>query len=303
MRLEQLYYLVEVAKTGSISLTAERIYVSQPSITDAIKKLEQELGATLLLRSHRGVCLTDAGEKVLKTSTAILGMVDDLKSELELNNDKKPATITGSLSIYASPDITSVILPNVLEVFCQRYPNVNTFVKESDIFTTVEGIQDGDADLGIILMIESIMGNDICKIALENTHFEKLFFSQIYALVGESSPLASRRSISMIELMKYPLVIFSTHTSDCWIDRFEAFGNPNIYIRSSSLEVYVNAIINNQAIGFMPDYFIKYMQNKYNFVPIPIEGELTGVVGWLRPNKDEFMPAAQEFIKILKSQC
>ncbi|MBP1761344.1 MAG: transcriptional regulator, LysR family [Firmicutes bacterium] len=61
MRLDQLYYFVEVAKTKSISLTAERIYVSQPSITDSIKKLEQELGVTLLTRSNKSAANIPAG--------------------------------------------------------------------------------------------------------------------------------------------------------------------------------------------------------------------------------------------------
>lgn len=301
MRLDQLYYLVEIAKTGSISLTAERIYISQPTITEAIKKLEQELGATLLVRSHRGVSLTESGEKVVGTSRKVLELMDDLKSELDLINDKKPKQLTGNFTIYTSPDITYAILPNVLDIFNKRYPDVNICVKESDTFTLIEGIQDGIADLGIISMVETIAGNDVRKISSENIYFERLFFTQIYAVVGNSSPLASRREISIIELMKYPLAFCSTHTANCWIESLKAYGKPNIYIKSSSVEVFLNAICKDQAIGFMPDFGFDHIKDKKGCIPIPIKEGLSGVVGWLRPNNIEFLPPAEEFIKIFKS--
>lgn len=301
MRLEQLYYLTEVAKTGSITVTAERIYVSQPSITDAIKKLEQELGVALLHRSHRGVSLTEAGEKVVQISQQILGMVDKLNSEVEIYKDTKTPQITGNLSIYVSPDVSVVILSRVLDVFGKHYPNVKTIVKERDIFHLLEEVYQSGFDLGIITILENTEQFD--EIFREkDLHFERLFIGNIYAVVSNSSPLASRKSISMKELLKYPLTFYNTNTDNCWIDYFKEYGEPNIYLKSSSIEVWINAISKNLAIGFVVDFYYDYVVKNKGLVPVYIKEDLKAVVGWIRPN-NKFSPAAQEFVKVLKSQC
>ncbi|MBP1761343.1 MAG: transcriptional regulator, partial [Firmicutes bacterium] len=170
-------------------------------------------------------------------------MVDNLKLDLDVYKEKKAPEITGSISIFATPDIAYTILPNVLNIFCKRYPNVNTIVKESDIFNVLEAIRDGNADLGLISMVKNLMEkNNVCNMISNEMYFEKLFVSDLFALVSSSSPLAAKKSISLKQVLKYPLVFYSTHTADCWVEIFKNYGNPNIYLKSNSSEVYLNTI-------------------------------------------------------------
>lgn len=307
MRLDQLYYLVELAKTGSITLTAERNYISQPCITDAIKKMEQELGVTILERSYRGVSFTEAGERVLKTSEQILALYDTLKSELDLLKDNKPDQLFGNLLIYVTPGISKTVLPVALNAFSKHYPNVKTIVKEGDIFNVLEGVRDSHADLAILTILENLlMTNNVSQFISDDMYFEKLFYDNLSILVSRSSDLASRKSIGMKEILRYPLVFYSSQVADWWMEIFKNYGNPNpsIYLKSNSTEVFMNAIKEDRAIGFGADLFSKYfLRDNEEVVPIPIKEDLKWVFGWLKPKHSQLSTAAQEFIKVLKSVC
>lgn len=305
MRLEQLQYLTEVAKTGSINLTAERIYVCQPTITESIKKMEKELGVTVLKRSYRGVSLTEAGEKVLKAAEQMLEIYNTLDAELDLFRDNKSAQLTGSLSVYATPGISNSILPVVLNVFSKRYPKVKTIAKESDILNVLDAIRDGQADLAVVTIVEHLLvTNNLSKLISDNMYFEKLFYTDLCILVSSSSELASRKSIGMKELLKYPLVFYSSHVADWWLDIFENYGKPNIYLKSNSSELFMDAIKENRAIGFGAELFSKYiLKDNKEIVSIPIKEDIKWIFGWVRPKHSQFSQAAQEFIKVLKSLC
>lgn len=305
MRLEQLYYLVELAKTGSINLTAERIYISQPCITEAIKKMEKELGVTVLKRSHRGVSFTEAGEKVLKASEQMMEIYDTLMSELDLLKDNKPDPLSGSLSIHATGGISKTVLPAALNVFCNRFPNVKTIVEEGDILNVLKSVRDGDADLALISILENLlMTEKVHQFISDDLYFEKLFYDPLTIMVSSSSPLASKKTVSMKEILTYPLVYYCPQAADWWTQILEKFGNPNTYLKSNSTEVFINTIKENRAIGFGADLFTKYLfKDHKEIITIPTKEDLKWVFGWLRPKDSRLSTTAQEFIDVLKSLC
>ncbi|TEB10320.1 LysR family transcriptional regulator [Pelotomaculum propionicicum] len=298
MRLEQLYYLTEVAKTKSISLTAEQIYVSQPSISEAIHKLEKELGVTLLTRSTQGVCLTEDGEEVVKKSREILKLVEDLKLGFKACEPKTP-TLRGNLRISSSPVICAGILQKVLITFSRNYPDVNITVKEKLPEKVILDVNTGKADLGLIVIPDGFSTS--CEWA--EIYFERLFYDKLVIGAGKSSPLSKRKSISLKQLLKYPVAIHQGEDiNENWhVKLLKKYGEPKKILKLENPKLFYKVIIEGIAIGFFSKSFLKNFYLLEDIISIPISNTIQLSYGWVRSNTHPFLATAQEFVKVLKS--
>mgnify|MGYP000901439131 CR=1 FL=1 len=309
MRIEQLYYLVEVAKTNSITITAERNYVTQQNISDAISKLENELGVTLLFRSHKGSYLTDAGVEAVKKAKVILENVEDLKSTLKSFSDNHSDTVKGSLSVSTIPLIMrQKILPGVLNEFCSKHPAVILSTKENNNIDIIMDVASGKTDLGLIAMSDGILeANNISEDEFKkNIYFERLYYDEVFVCVGKNSPLAMKRSISIEELQNHPLSI--AINSDFFIPFISKYAkkrfNPSVFLSSSSYDTQCEIIAKGMAIGFIMDSDLKHGHNlnHKDIVPIPFSENIRLPVGWIRAKNQPFSVAAKEFIICLKAK-
>lgn len=132
MEIHQLTYFVAVAETGSFSRAAERCNIAQPSLSQQIQKLEQELGEPLFDRLPRKVVLTDAGRALLPRAVSILSDLQDIKHTLNQNVDAGH----GLLNVGFIPTIAPFVLPRVIKRFSQEFPNARLTVQE-DLTETI----------------------------------------------------------------------------------------------------------------------------------------------------------------------
>jgi len=307
VNLKQIYYLVEVAKTKSISNAAERIYVSQQSISSAINKLEKELGVPLLYRSFQGVLLTDFGELLVNKGREILKNTKDLESEIKLHAGATPPEITGELIIYTTFLTSNVILPNLLNVFHKNYSNVNLKIEDKVYSEMLQDISTGKADLGLVDIVEESSDSDNIRCEIfpeESIYFERLFYDKLYARVGKSTPLANIKSISIKELLKYPLSVHA-YPLNYYLNRVSKGSNkPKIFLDSGSAMAKHTAVAKGWAIGFITGASIKegayFQPDLQEIIQIPIDG-IRISVGWIRSKNHYFSMAAQKCIEALKS--
>src|SRR5258708_6633375 len=115
-----LQYFLEVAQTLNISRAAERLGISQPSLSLSIKRLESALGTALLVRSKSGVQLTQSGHKLTITARQLLGEWDKLLSETSRNDD----TISGRYTIGCHSSVALYTLPHFLAKLLKDHPNL-----------------------------------------------------------------------------------------------------------------------------------------------------------------------------------
>ena len=125
MRLEQLAFLLEIAKTKSISLAAENCHISHSAVSKSIKALEEELCVRLLERQTRGVRLTAAARFLLPHARQILQSVDAIPSLLRPYQDHDAEGYSGRFTIAATPPIIDTILQSILKKFHDRCPNLH----------------------------------------------------------------------------------------------------------------------------------------------------------------------------------
>jgi len=145
MEIHQLNYFVAVAETGSFSRAAERCNVAQPSLSQQIIKLEQELGDPLFDRLRHRVVLTDTGRNLLPRAITILAELQEIKHSMNQEMDSS----RGMLTVGFIPTIAPFVLPRVIKRFGREYPHARLSVHEDLTQALLHDLVDGKLDVGI----------------------------------------------------------------------------------------------------------------------------------------------------------
>ncbi|NMA86904.1 MAG: LysR family transcriptional regulator [Tissierellia bacterium] len=146
MDFRQLETFIEVADSKSFSRAAEKLYITQPTVTNHIQNLEKELGTLLINRSGKNISLTDAGELLYKYAINIVNYCEMAKFDLAEHKGR----IQGHLSIFSSSVPRKYILPQIIKDFSIKYPNVSFSLLDRDSKNVVNSILDADTDFGIV---------------------------------------------------------------------------------------------------------------------------------------------------------
>ncbi len=146
MDFRQLETFVEVAKLKSFSKAAEKLFITQPTVTNHIQNLEKELDTLLINRFGKKVTLTDAGNLLYKYAINILNSCEMAKFDLASYQGK----IQGHLHIYSSSVPRKYLLPTIINSFLNTYPDVSFTIGDKDSKKVIRGILDGETDFGIL---------------------------------------------------------------------------------------------------------------------------------------------------------
>jgi len=157
MRIEKLKCLLDIAQTGSISATAQRLYISQQAVSKNIKHLEQELGVEVLVRTKTGVFLTEAGRLVVDFAKKVVGEEEVLQQQLallKLEEEKKDTYI----EIWATSSVTKMVLPEVLAgiQMLDKKISVN-LLQINDYDSIVQQVLTGENILGLMTINEQVL--------------------------------------------------------------------------------------------------------------------------------------------------
>jgi len=308
MRIEQLQYLVQVAETGSINLAAEKNYLSQQSLSEAIKKLEKEFGTELLKRTYKGVDLTEKGEIFVEKAKVILNNIEELRKEFQLNRATEASTLKGNLKIIISALLLldNNLLQNVLSFFNKKYPKVNIIIGESDYKNAIASVAANKANIGILVSTEKLLaGNDQLSIDYNNeVIFEELYSDKVVMCVGKMLPLANRKSISFKEALTYPIIVYQPNNNEAsdnswYINRLKALGNIEKFIVTSSSDIYRETIVKGHAIGYSALSHLDanpFFKNDVTVLSISGYSKLS--CGWIRPKNHDLSEASKEFINV-----
>ena len=146
MNIRDLQYLVAVHDLNNFSKAAERCYVSQPTLSGQLKKLEEELGATLIERSTRQVLFTQLGEKIVDQARQLLAMADNIKTLVSANDDP----MAGEFHIGLVPTIGPYLLPLVMPAISQQFPQAKLFLYELQSDVLQQKLARGELDAAIV---------------------------------------------------------------------------------------------------------------------------------------------------------
>jgi DNA-binding transcriptional LysR family regulator len=295
MRLEQLRHIVEVSQSKSISLAAERSFVSQPALSSSISKLEIELGVTLFKRTSQGVSPTELGESIIQKAIEIIDKVDEIKSIAKTT----AIALAGNINIAAVPSMCSTIMVNALTTFKYKHPKVEIMLKVGESNNILHDVQSGKIDFSIILKTDELL-------QAKNIYYKELFKDEFIILVGKNSPLAEKKSISLEEALEQPLVLYNTeYVVNCGISELlRKYGRLQIAYRFDDLKIIEKVISSGTCIAFVPKFMTDYYLQYDAILPKPIhnvELEASMVIIWT--TRHHLSLIEKEFINTIKSLC
>ena len=180
--LQQLRILKAVANEKSFTRAAEILYVSQPSLSKQIKILENKLGIVLLNRENSTISLTEGGRVFLQYSERILALCEESCRAL---NDVKNGD-RGNLTVGASQTIGTYLMPRVLALFAQNYPQININVQVDSTRIVAKNVVNREIDIAVV-------GGDIPEDLKKNLHVENFVEDELILIVPKSHPFALKK--------------------------------------------------------------------------------------------------------------
>jgi DNA-binding transcriptional LysR family regulator len=192
MELRQLEYFVAVVEEANFTRAAERVHISQSGISAQIRKLERDLGATLIDRSGRTATLTPAGAAALEHARAVLASADAMRQVVDDVTD----LVRGRLVVGMIIGCTITPLFDALAAFHQAHPGVEIALVEGNSDRLIERVQSGEADIALIGSAGTPAGLDALTIISE----------RLVAAVPLDHPLARRHRVALADACRHPLV-------------------------------------------------------------------------------------------------
>jgi DNA-binding transcriptional LysR family regulator len=197
MQFQQLMYFVAVAETRHFTRAAEEVHVSQPSLSQQIRALENELGAELFSRARGNITLTDAGDALLPLARRILADADTARHEVqELAQLRR-----GRVRLGATPSLCTGLLPDVLRTFHDQHPGIQLLLEEGGSHDLVRELARGALDLALVVL-------PLPAASPALTTVELLQEDLVVVSAAEAPRPGKGASVRIADLQGEPLVMF-----------------------------------------------------------------------------------------------
>lgn len=202
MTLQQLTYIVTVADCGNITEAAEKLFISQPSLSAAIHNLEKELGVTAFLRSNKGVVVTREGEEVLSYARMLLEQADNMKEHFG-SGDRRTPKFSVSCQHYSFA--VNAFVDLIKEFDADRYSFI---IRETQTGEIIEDVANGKSEIGVIYLSEH--NEEVITKLIKNNNlvFEKIYVAKPHVFICKDHPLADKEIITMKDLHPYPYLVY-----------------------------------------------------------------------------------------------
>ncbi|MCP3871497.1 MAG: LysR family transcriptional regulator [Gammaproteobacteria bacterium] len=199
MEITELKAFVTVAKSGSFSLAAETLYLTQPAVSKRVASLEEKLGARLFDRLGRRVSLTEAGRELLPRAQHILLEISDISRSISSLGDE----IGGTLTMGTSHHIGLHRLPSVLRAFSYSHPQVRLDIRFMDSESACAAVERGDLELAIVTLPPG---------PSNSLKLEEVWHDPLHFVAAEDHPLAAMPTVRLPDLAAYPAVLAARGT-------------------------------------------------------------------------------------------
>ena len=202
MTLQQLKYVVAVAETGNITEAARRLFISQPSLTNAVRELEAEMQITIFKRTNKGVIVSNEGDKFLSYARQVLEQANLLEEKFKSIEEQSPRF---SVSCQHYSFAVNAFVDVIREFDADRY---DFTLRETQTYEIIEDVSRLRSEIGI-LYTSSKNEEIIMKLIKQNgLKFEELFVAKPHVFISARHPLAGREVLDLKDLEEYPYLSF-----------------------------------------------------------------------------------------------
>jgi DNA-binding transcriptional LysR family regulator len=291
IKLHDLHVLMTVAEQGSMGKAAERLNVSQPSVSKSVADLEYQLGVRLLDRTPRGVETTAYGRALLTRS---MGAFDELRQGVkDIETLSDPAI--GEVRVGCPEAIAAGFLAAVVDRFAKDYPRAIVIVNPADHVSQEFGqLRDRRVDCLVGRIPASDLDDDI--------RAEPLYEDRLYIVAGRNSVWARKRRIILSDLLQEPWMLTpSMHGT--LLDGFRAKGlaSPNVTVRAYSTHQSIHLIATDRFISALSGSVLQFSTNREALKKLPVDFPVrTWAVGIMQLKTRNLAPTVQLFTDYIR---
>jgi len=286
MNLTQLRYFLKVCECGSVSGAAKALFISQPSLSGAIKELEEEFGVILFKRHHNGVTPTAEGNELLKHGEGLIAHSEQVKRVMAgIGSGKK------CLRLGVPPMIGALILPQIYSEFLPCHKDIDLDITEAGRRELMARLEEGRADMVFLP---------------HNTPFDPGLASyeaarlEIVCCTYKDSPMSQLSRVSPQDLREIPIVLFKnsffqTEEIRKWFDKSGIA--PDILLQTEQLSTLTNLIKGKAASGFM---FRRLIHEDSGLCALPLDDPMFVKVSLVWKKSSLFLGCMGDFLDFVR---
>ncbi|MCJ8007103.1 LysR family transcriptional regulator [Lederbergia wuyishanensis] len=295
MNLQHLKYVIEIAMCGSMNEAARRLYISQPSLSKAIKNIEEELGITIFTRTSAGIILSSDGAEFLGYARQVVEQVELL--------ERRYFKTTPSPQLFAVSTQHYAFAVNAFVEMIKKYGSdkYQFTMRETKTYEIIEDVKNLRSEIGILYM--SLFNEKVMMPLLkeEGLEFNLLFKAAPHIFVSSQNPLASRSSVTLEDLEDYPRLTFEQGEYNSFYYSEEIFSTiPS----KKSIQVSDRATLFNLLIGLngytISTGILSSDLNGSDIVSVPLEEGEEISVGWIVSKKAQLSRMAKLYLEELE---
>ncbi|VBB09371.1 transcription regulator hth lysr [Lucifera butyrica] len=287
MELRELEYFVTVAELKNFTAAAERLHISQPAISKAVHKLEEELGFHLIDRNQKSVFLTEEGTVFFNLARGILKQVAMAKDTME---EYKNLT-KGTFRIAVPPILGAYIFPQLFAAFKSKYPFLEMQVLEDGSSTSVNRVKNEEVHVGLVILPPDLL----------ELHLHRITSQKIVVCLPAGHFLSSASALTFEQIKNEPVILYNEGfvLREVILNEYARYkAKPNVVISTNQFQTIKALVSKGVGISFLPANSIVESRQ---LIKIPLAPDLFLDMGLIwKPNKT--LPlAGRAFIEFVKN--
>lgn len=298
MTFQQLIYVVEISKCGSINKAAHKLFLSQSGISTAVRELEEELDIQFFSRSNRGVEFTPEGKEFLSYAVSLLEQKQRIESLYGESRDSAPVRFSVSTQRYPFTEDAFLRMLQTTEDNRFRFS-----IKETGMDAVIDDVYDHRADVGVIFLTELTEKIISRLLDARDLEFREIASVSPCVYVRKGHPLTELRSVSEADLTGYPYVSFE-HDQGVASEKSEEYQmlslkKPPKCISVNNRSTAINVLAATDAFTTGSGLLVEN-RAYHSIVTVPLEGKTCIRLGWIRPKNSKLSPPTEKFVRLLE---
>ena len=280
MTLQQLKYVVMVAEKGTITEAAKKIFISQPSLTNAIRELENEMNITIFDRTNKGISVSKDGEVFLGYARQVLEQANLLEEKYLGKSDIKQqfciSTQHYSFAVNAFVDL-------IKEYGQDKY---DFSLRETQTYEIIDDVARMKSEIGVLYLNDFNENVILKELKVNNLEFHELFVAKPHVFISDKHPLAEKESVSFNDLMPYPYLSFEQgeHNSFYYSEEIFSMEEKNKNIRVRDRSTLFNLVIGLNGYTVCSGVIDEELNGK-NIISVPLDEAGDMHIGYITHKK------------------
>lgn len=280
MTLQQLKYVVMVAEKGTITEAAKKLFISQPSLTNAIRELENEMNITIFDRTNKGISVSKDGEVFLGYARQVLEQANLLEEKYLGKSDIKQqfciSTQHYSFAVNAFVDL-------IKEYGQDKY---DFSLRETQTYEIIDDVARMKSEIGVLYLNDFNENVILKELKANNLEFHELFVARPHVFISDRHPLAEKESVSFNDLMPYPYLSFEQgeHNSFYYSEEIFSMEEKNKNIRVRDRATLFNLVIGLNGYTVCSGVIDEELNGK-NIISVPLDKAGDMHIGYITHKK------------------